>query len=304
MFNISDLYLFQEVVKYGSFTKAASYTFITPQALAHRMKLLEEQVNTKLFNRSSTGVTLTKAGKKLYKLSPHLIEESQNMMQEVIQTKNDSKIVRIGVSTINPISKIYSFINEVLKQLPDYRIQLVPLENLKLIFPNFYQHLGEEIDLVFNPSGFASTPTETNFIKLYDLPFSVGMQTNDVLVKKEVIELSDLKNKELTLPPFHSSKKIDQFYDLLNTQKTNIKFNETDIHYTISTFNNFLLSGQYLLTFPCWDNVIPNLVTKKLNIDLTIPYGIMTPKNPNSEVAVFVETLTKIVKKAQNYLLN
>lgn len=296
MFNIPDLYLFQEVVKYGSFTKAASYAFITPQALAHRMKILEEQVNTKLFNRSSTGVTLTKSGQKLYELSSKLIAESQNIMKEVTKVQNDSKIIRVGVSNINPISKIYNLLDKVLKDLSDYRIQCIPLENLNLLFPDFYQHLGKEVDLVFNPSGFASTSEEANFIKLDDLPFAIGMQANDPLAKKKSIELTDLENKELTLPPLHSSAKIDQFYDLVKQKNMNIIFKETDIHYTISTFNNFMTEGQYILTFPCWDNLIPGLATKKLNIDLTIPYGIMTPKNPNNDVAKFVRKLTEVVK--------
>lgn len=296
MFNISDLYLFQKVVKYGSFTKAASYTFITPQALAHRIKLLEEQVGTRLFNRSSTGVTLTQSGQKLYKLSSKLIDESQNIMKEVTQVQDNPKVIRVGVSSINPISEIYALLNKVLEKLPDYKIQCIPLENLKLIFPNFYQHLGEEVDLVFNPSGFASTPEEANFIKFDDLPFAIGMQANDPLTKNKSIELADLENKELTLPPLNSSAKIDQFYDLAKQKNMNINFKETDIHYTISTFNNFMIDGQYLLTFPCWDNLIPGLVTKKLNINLTIPYGIMTPKNPNNDVAKFVEELVNLVK--------
>ena len=68
MFNYINLNLykvFYDVVKYGSFSKAAEFTYTTQSSISKSIKKLEEQLGTKLFYRNSHGVELTENGKEL-----------------------------------------------------------------------------------------------------------------------------------------------------------------------------------------------------------------------------------------------
>jgi len=53
---------FEAVARHGSFHKAADEINLTTSAISHSVKALETRLNQQLFNRSSTGVSLTEAG--------------------------------------------------------------------------------------------------------------------------------------------------------------------------------------------------------------------------------------------------
>lgn len=153
------------------------------------------------------------------------------------------------------------------------------------------------MDIMFGPSGFASTKEKTHFIKLRNFHFQLAMHSTDSLANKKKVNLSDLKGKTVTLPPYHSSEIIDHFYDLVKKKHLPIKLKATDQHYSISTFNKFVQEGTYLWSLSCWQAVLPGLVNRTIKLDLTIPYGIMTPLHPNPIVKKFVQALNKAVKE-------
>ena len=52
-------------VEHGSFTRAAEALFMTQPAVTFQVKQLEEEFNTRLFDRGHGRVTLTAAGERL-----------------------------------------------------------------------------------------------------------------------------------------------------------------------------------------------------------------------------------------------
>ena len=56
---------FYDVARYGSFSKAAEFTFSTQPSISKQIKNLETQLDTKLFHRKPNGVELTEKGKEL-----------------------------------------------------------------------------------------------------------------------------------------------------------------------------------------------------------------------------------------------
>ncbi len=57
------LHLFEAAGRQGSFKKAGEELHLTPSAISHQIKALEEQLGVTLFNRLTRGVNLTSAGK-------------------------------------------------------------------------------------------------------------------------------------------------------------------------------------------------------------------------------------------------
>jgi len=56
------LQAFEAAAESGSFAKAAEKLFVTPAAISQKIRGLEEQLDTVLFERSKQGVSLTRVG--------------------------------------------------------------------------------------------------------------------------------------------------------------------------------------------------------------------------------------------------
>ena len=63
------------VAKRGSFRLAAEDLFLTPSAISHQIKSLENELDVKLFDRSARALQLTEAGNTLLQESGVLIDQ-------------------------------------------------------------------------------------------------------------------------------------------------------------------------------------------------------------------------------------
>lgn len=158
---------FYEVSKFQSFTKAANELGLTQSALSHRIKKLEEQLETTLLIRDSAGIRLTVAGTRLLefcRLQNQIEAEVLSDLTGPVET-NIKGFLRIGgASTLlwpaiipalsdfiikNP-SVQFEMMERELKELPD----LLQTGKVDLIITcgaiermNFEGHyLGDEIN--------------------------------------------------------------------------------------------------------------------------------------------------------------
>ena len=65
-----------------SFKHAASQLFLTPSAVSHQIKHLEDQLGTTLFHRNLRSIELTLAGKKFYQSVYPIITELENVVAD------------------------------------------------------------------------------------------------------------------------------------------------------------------------------------------------------------------------------
>jgi DNA-binding transcriptional LysR family regulator len=70
--NLNDLSAFVAVAQAHSFTKAAARLGISPSALSHAMRGLEERLGVRLLARTTRSVAPTEAGALLTVVLPHL----------------------------------------------------------------------------------------------------------------------------------------------------------------------------------------------------------------------------------------
>ena len=97
--SIKRLPFFLSAAKYLNFTEAANEQFISQTAMSLQIKKYEEELGFKLFNRSNTGVTLTKAGGYLYKRCQYITADYNQAVSHARQlSEEDKPQVRIGYS--------------------------------------------------------------------------------------------------------------------------------------------------------------------------------------------------------------
>jgi len=71
------------VVEEGSFTAAAARVHATQSGISAQIKLLEESLNTQLFDRSVAGVVPTSAGKLVYQRALRILREASSLENDV-----------------------------------------------------------------------------------------------------------------------------------------------------------------------------------------------------------------------------
>jgi DNA-binding transcriptional LysR family regulator len=96
---------FSEIAKLGSFTKAANSLALTQSALSHRIRHLEEELETSVFIRLGNKVRLTEAGTRLLLFCQVQSQAEEEFINEIKPRKNKrvdlSGRLRIGgVSSI------------------------------------------------------------------------------------------------------------------------------------------------------------------------------------------------------------
>lgn len=76
-----------------SFKHAASQLFLTPSAVSHQIKQLEDQLGTNLFTRQTRAIKLTTAGKQFYTSIQPLIAELESTISNFTNNQQNSNIL-------------------------------------------------------------------------------------------------------------------------------------------------------------------------------------------------------------------
>ena len=113
---------FYEVAKYNSFTKAAESLMISQPSLSYSIKVLEEQLGKKLFNRSNHGINLTLDGEKIF----NKLKDVFKILDEIHEDTNgiSGKVV-LGVRSAYASNILPLYINEFNKRYPNLEIDFI-----------------------------------------------------------------------------------------------------------------------------------------------------------------------------------
>ena len=79
---LSDLVLFLNVAKYGSFTKAGEVMFMSQSWVSKRINLMEQELGLILFIRNKREMVLTPAGRVLEQRLHSITDDLLNAVQE------------------------------------------------------------------------------------------------------------------------------------------------------------------------------------------------------------------------------
>ena len=109
---IRQLEYFRKIAQTGSINEAARQLNMSQPPLSYQLKLLEQELDVVLFERSRQGVTMTEAGKLLYQRSEELLQFADSTKLEVSQI-GKCQVLRLGMTstTVGPIlPKISAFV--------------------------------------------------------------------------------------------------------------------------------------------------------------------------------------------------
>ena len=190
----NQLYYFLQVCKYGSFSKAARNINITQQAISKSISKLETEINLPLFNRSSTGVTLTQYGLFLQKRSENIINELDYISLQLKQLSEDAhNTYTIKLCVSSAMASFLSF--DIFKQfqLIHSNINILVSEDINLECEK--KVLNGDIDAAITIGPFDNTKFDIIQLTSYNMLAIVNTENN--LALNNEITFEDLKNQQL-----------------------------------------------------------------------------------------------------------
>lgn len=95
---LNELRALRAAAELGSLGRAAVRLHVSQQALSKRLRALETIVGTKLLERSSQGVTLTRAGQVLYEEASDLLRDADALEMRILSLRDEHMPVRLAVS--------------------------------------------------------------------------------------------------------------------------------------------------------------------------------------------------------------
>ncbi len=119
------LQVFYSVAKHLSFTRAAEALHMTQPAVTFQVRQLEEQFNTRLFDRTHNRINLTEAGDRVHHYAKQIFELYSRMEGEVRELTGEvSGVVILGASTTIAEYMLPSLLGAFKRKFPDVVIRL------------------------------------------------------------------------------------------------------------------------------------------------------------------------------------
>ncbi|MFV5660039.1 LysR family transcriptional regulator [Acinetobacter pittii] len=203
MLTLKQFQYFIKIVEEGSFTAASEKLFIAQSALSRQVKLLEEEIDFQLFDRTDKKVKLTAAGEVFYKKikdNMHYLNEIIGVSKNIAEGKNRQIKIAHSSSIIMDDKKVQILKEISLKQKINFEINTLSSEHQVLAL------LNGEIDIGLIRPPVRHTLDDVNVIKLYEEPLMVAVHIDHAkFANKEKVEVKDLKEEYFVSTP-HSKR--------------------------------------------------------------------------------------------------
>jgi DNA-binding transcriptional LysR family regulator len=143
--NLDQITAFLSVVRLGGVRKAAQMLNLTQPAVTSRIKNLEESVSKVLFDRTSSGLRLTKDGELLLKYAERFEQLAELVEKNVVDPGGVEGYLRIGASETITQCWLPDFVTQLHRQFPRIEVEI----NVDISVNLRRGLLDREIDLAF-----------------------------------------------------------------------------------------------------------------------------------------------------------
>jgi LysR family glycine cleavage system transcriptional activator len=153
--SLNILRVFESAARMLSFKKAAEELFITPPAVSHQIRALEEQLNVVLFQRLNRALVLTNDGQEYFAKIQNALQQLQSATNELIANKEKPTFIINSVPMV--ISSLFApHIHEFQQNHPGFNIQMDSDPKLtdfatKELDVAIRRTLGDEPNLIYVP---------------------------------------------------------------------------------------------------------------------------------------------------------
>lgn len=251
-----------------NFTHAAKELSMTQPAVSNHIKLLEEELQAKLFIRKKNELILTEEGKIALNYAKKFIALYEKLKIDIKDQKENISSLRVGITHTSESNIMMTVLAKCSNELANTTITVITdtIKNLYSKLDNF------EIDIAIveekaNPLKYNSLLLDTDYLVCV-------LSKENYLSKKSMITINDLKKEKMILRLPDSATRI-MFDSTLNT-----------INESIDNFN-VILEVDNIAT-------IKDLVRKNLGVSILARSACLDEIKKDKLCAVTIENLSMI----------
>lgn len=184
------LVAFESAARLGGFAQAAAELCITPSAVSHRIRLLEDMWSEQLFERLPTGVRLSDAGQRYL----NDVCEAFDKLSQL--TRSDAHgTARVSVGAPPTFAR-----NLLIPRLPDFYRQFPGIDiDVAIVAPMHHKPDRHDVDVRFGKAPFDERPCS----KLFDDELVV-LAAPAYLAQRKLTSPADLRDGESLRTPLVS----------------------------------------------------------------------------------------------------
>jgi DNA-binding transcriptional LysR family regulator len=178
------------------FGRAAQRLEMLPSALGRFIRILEEDLGTRLMMRTTRSVTLTDDGAAFLKEARSLLAQAEALAAKFrMSGRKQAATVRVGAIDSAAAGLLPMLLHDFRMQRPDVTVQLVEDKTIRLL-PRV---LSGRIDLAFvRPP--ESTDKRLEFMFLFHETAVVAVSDRHPLASRKRVTVADLANQPLIVP--------------------------------------------------------------------------------------------------------
>ena len=146
---MDDLLSFLAVARERSFTRAAAQLGVSPSALSHTIRKLEERLGVRLLTRTTRSVSPTDAGERLlHRVGPHFEEIGKELA--ALGELRDKPAGTIRITAVDHVAEtvLWPALSEFLSEYPDVHVDLIVDNSLRDIVAERFDagiRMGERV---------------------------------------------------------------------------------------------------------------------------------------------------------------
>jgi DNA-binding transcriptional LysR family regulator len=193
--DLDQLHTFLEIVRLKSFSKAAQTCYRTQPAISAQVRQLEQELNTTLFERLGTRISLTTAGKIFSEYAEQILElrkQAQDSINELERTPRGELVIASNEATcIYVLPKVFS---EYKKRFPNVQLHVDRSYGSKVV--------GAVMDNLAD-FGITQLPVEEKrlqIVKIHSDEIKLLVPAGHPTANKRTITCHDLLGEQLLIP--------------------------------------------------------------------------------------------------------
>jgi DNA-binding transcriptional LysR family regulator len=155
----SDLAIFLCIARHSNLSRAAVELDLTPSALSHALRTIEERLGLRLFNRTTRSVALTEAGERLHARIAPAFRDIDDALEDLNHFRGKpSGSLRITAGRASAYLVLPPVVAQFLRAYPDVKVEIVDNDAFVDIVAGGFDagvRLGESVekDMVAIPIG-------------------------------------------------------------------------------------------------------------------------------------------------------
>lgn len=205
MLEFRHLHLLVALREHGSLANASEVLHLTPSALSHQLKEIENYYELSLVNRRTRPVSFTQAGKEVLKLADKILPDVANTKAN-IKRLADGQLGRLRLASEchSCFDWLMPVLNQYRKQFPD-----VELDFASGFEPEPHEMLvNEEIDVLITTSNLTHDKAHKalQYYELFTYESRLVVAPTHPLAKKEFIVPEDLEEETLIVYPVEQNR--------------------------------------------------------------------------------------------------